>query len=182
MIKSFKHKGLERFFREGSKAGIQPKHERRLRLQLGRLDAARSAVDMELPGWRWHALKGELKGHWAVFVEKNRDAFKLIQRNLSMCHMEDRSEVLLKDVDQAVRMFKRKGDCFDLILMDPPYEKGLIEKTLKRLDTETIYHDDSILVVEHNRREPLPDSSGGWNLISQRRTGDTLISILIPIL
>jgi len=118
----------------------------------------------------------------AVFVEKSRDAFKLIQRNLSMCHMEDRSEVLLKDVDQAVRMFKRKGDCFDLILMDPPYEKGLIEKTLKRLDTETIYHDDSILVVEHNRREPLPDSSGGWNLISQRRTGDTLISILIPIL
>ena len=71
MIKSFRHKGLERFFREGSKARIQPKHERRLRLQLGRLDAARSAEDMDLPGWRFHALKGDLKGHWAVFVEKN---------------------------------------------------------------------------------------------------------------
>lgn len=71
MIRSFKHKGLERFFRDGSKAGIQPKHERRLRLQLARLDAARSAEDMDLPGWRWHALKGDLKGHWAVFVEKN---------------------------------------------------------------------------------------------------------------
>jgi proteic killer suppression protein len=71
VIKSFKHKGLERFFREGSKAGIQPKHERRLRLQLGRLDAARSAADMDLPGWRFHPLKGDLKGHWAVFVEKN---------------------------------------------------------------------------------------------------------------
>lgn len=71
MIRSFKHKGLERFFRDGSKAGIQPKHERRLRLQLARLDAARSAEDMDLPGWRWHALKGDLKRHWAVFVEKN---------------------------------------------------------------------------------------------------------------
>jgi proteic killer suppression protein len=71
VIKSFKHKGLERFFREGSKAGIQPKHERRLRLQLARLDAARSGDDMNLPGWKWHALKGDLKGHWAVFVEKN---------------------------------------------------------------------------------------------------------------
>jgi proteic killer suppression protein len=71
VIKTFKHKGLERFFRDGSKAGIQPKHERRLRLQLARLDAARSAQDMDLPGWRWHALKGGLKGHWAVFVEKN---------------------------------------------------------------------------------------------------------------
>ncbi len=71
MIKSFKHKGLERFFRDGSRAGIQPKHERKLRLQLGRLDAARAAEDMDLPGWKWHALKGDLKGRWAVFVEKN---------------------------------------------------------------------------------------------------------------
>jgi proteic killer suppression protein len=71
VIKSFRHKGLERFFREGSKAGIQPKHDRRLRLQLGRLDAARAVGDMDLPGWRCHALKGDLKGHWAVFVEKN---------------------------------------------------------------------------------------------------------------
>lgn len=71
MIKTFRHKGLERFFRDGSKAGIQPKHEKRLRLQLGRLDAARSAADMNLPGWRCHALSGELKGHWAVWVDEN---------------------------------------------------------------------------------------------------------------
>ena len=118
----------------------------------------------------------------AVFVEKSRDAFKLIQRNISTCHLEDRSEVLLKDVEQAIRMLKRKRECFDLILMDPPYEKGLIERTLKRLHTETIYHGESILVIEHHRRELLPDISGVWNLIRQRRMGDTLISILIPML
>ena len=71
MIKSFRHKGLERFFREGSKAGIQPKHEKRLRLQLGRLDAARNASEMNLPGWRWHPLTGDLKGRWAVWVDEN---------------------------------------------------------------------------------------------------------------
>jgi len=71
VIKSFRHKGLERFFREGSKSGIQPKHEKRLRLQLGRLDAARSAVEMSLPGWRWHPLTGDLKGRWAVWVDEN---------------------------------------------------------------------------------------------------------------
>lgn len=70
MIKSFRHRGIERFFREGTKAGIQPKHEKRLRLQLSRLDAARSAADMNLPGWR-HALTGALKGHWAVWVDEN---------------------------------------------------------------------------------------------------------------
>jgi len=71
VIKSFRHKGLERFFREGSKAGIQPKHEKRLRLQLGRLDAARNASEMNLPGWRWHPLTGDLKGRWAVWVDEN---------------------------------------------------------------------------------------------------------------
>jgi proteic killer suppression protein len=71
MIKTFRHKGLERFFREGSKAGIQSKHEKRLRLQLGRLDAARSAAEMNLPGWRWHPLTGDLKGHWAVWLDEN---------------------------------------------------------------------------------------------------------------
>jgi proteic killer suppression protein len=71
MIKTFRHKGLERFFRDGSKASIQPKHEKRLRLQLGRLDTARSAADMNLPGWRWHVLTGDLRGHWAVWVDEN---------------------------------------------------------------------------------------------------------------
>lgn len=72
MIKSFRHRGLERFFREGSKAGIQPKHAKRLRLQLGRLDTARSADDMNLPGWKRHLLKhGNLAGHWAVWVDEN---------------------------------------------------------------------------------------------------------------
>jgi proteic killer suppression protein len=71
MLKSFRHRGLERFFREGSKAGIQPKHAARLRLQLARLDAAAGAEDMYLPGWKCHALKGRLAGHWAVWVDEN---------------------------------------------------------------------------------------------------------------
>ncbi|MGO9446456.1 MAG: type II toxin-antitoxin system RelE/ParE family toxin [Thiobacillaceae bacterium] len=71
MIKSFRHDGLERFFREGSKAGIQPKHAKKLRLQLGTLDSANSAVDMNLPGWRWHPLGSDLAGHWAVWVDEN---------------------------------------------------------------------------------------------------------------
>jgi toxin HigB-1 len=71
MIKSFKHSGIEQFFRKGSKAGIQPKHASRLRLQLARLDGATSGADMNLPGWRWHRLVGKLAGHWAVWVDEN---------------------------------------------------------------------------------------------------------------
>lgn len=71
MIKSFRHSGIKRFFQTGSKAGIQPKHAKRLRLQLGRLEAAKRPEEMNLPGWRFHSLTGELEGHWAVWVDEN---------------------------------------------------------------------------------------------------------------
>jgi proteic killer suppression protein len=71
MIESFRHDGLEQFFVTGSRAGIQPKHAPRLRLQLGQLDAATVPADMDRPGWRFHPLKGTLVSHYAVWVDKS---------------------------------------------------------------------------------------------------------------
>jgi|SRR5450755_3014587 proteic killer suppression protein len=71
VIQSFRHKGIERFFKTGSKAGIHAKHVQRLRMQLFALDNARSKADMNAPGWRLHSLKGELEGHWSVAVSGN---------------------------------------------------------------------------------------------------------------
>ena len=53
MIKSFRHKGLQRFFENGSKAGIQAQHERRLRLMLARLDDSMKPADMDAPMQSW---------------------------------------------------------------------------------------------------------------------------------
>jgi toxin HigB-1 len=71
MIRTFRHSGIEQFFKTGSKAGIQPAHAKRLRLQLGALNAAKLPTDMNLPGWRWHALKGSMAGRWSVSVNGN---------------------------------------------------------------------------------------------------------------
>ena len=71
MIRSFRHKGLQRFFERGSRSGIQTQHERRLRLMLSRLDDAAKVQDMDAPGWKLHPLKGDLKGHWAVWIDGN---------------------------------------------------------------------------------------------------------------
>ena len=71
MIKSFRHKGLQNFFETGSKAGIQPQHAGRLRLQLTRLDDATCPQDMNAPGWRPHPLSGDLAGKWAITVNGN---------------------------------------------------------------------------------------------------------------
>lgn len=71
MIQSFTHKGLERFFLDGVKRGIQAKHEAKLADILDLLDAAVSVQDMNFPGSGLHPLKGNLKGHWAVKVSGN---------------------------------------------------------------------------------------------------------------
>jgi proteic killer suppression protein len=71
VIRSFRHAGLEKFFKTGSKAGIQPAHARRLRDQLLRLNDAADPLDMGFPGWNLHSLQGDLAGHWSVKVNGN---------------------------------------------------------------------------------------------------------------
>jgi toxin HigB-1 len=71
MIKTFRHKGLQRFFETGSKSGIQAVHATRLRLQLAALNQAVQAEDLSASAWGLHPLKGDLKGHWALTVNGN---------------------------------------------------------------------------------------------------------------
>jgi proteic killer suppression protein len=71
MIKTLRHKGLERFFREGTKAGIQAAHVNRQRMQLFALDQAVRPKDLSAPAWKLHPLKGDMKDHWAVTVNGN---------------------------------------------------------------------------------------------------------------
>jgi proteic killer suppression protein len=90
MILSFKHKGLGRFFEHGSKSGIQAQHAERLRLILGRLNVATAARDMDLAGLRLHALKGERKGVWSVWVSGNwRVTFRFVGRDAELVDYED---------------------------------------------------------------------------------------------
>ena len=90
MIKTFKHKGLQRFFETGSTAGIQPHHRNRLRLQLAALDSAKTIEDMNAPGFRLHPLKGNRKGFWAIAVSGNwRVVFRFEDDNAYDVDYED---------------------------------------------------------------------------------------------
>lgn len=80
MIQSIRHKGLKRLYEEDDPRGVIPEHVDKLRDILARLDAATGNTDMDLPGFRLHALKGELKGYWAVTVRANwRVIFRFIE-------------------------------------------------------------------------------------------------------
>ena len=71
MIKSFAHKGLEKFFTTGNQAGIQPIHSKRLRLILSLLNDAKQLSDLDAPALRLHELKGDKAGLWSVTVQAN---------------------------------------------------------------------------------------------------------------
>lgn len=90
MIRSFRHKGIERFFLTGSKAGIQPGHAARLRDRLAALNAATKPEHMDIPGWKFHALGGSLAGHWAVSVNANwRLTFTFVEEDAVLVDYQD---------------------------------------------------------------------------------------------
>jgi len=71
MIRSFRHKGLQRLYEEDDHRGVAAQHAERLRDILARLDASATIADMDLQGFRLHPLKGDRKGLWAVTVRAN---------------------------------------------------------------------------------------------------------------
>lgn len=90
VIRSFTHKGLEAFFLKGSKAGIQPAHAPRLGAMLRRLNEAPNPQAMNLPGWGLHPLKGDLKGHWSVWVSGNwRLTFRFVDQDVELVDYQD---------------------------------------------------------------------------------------------
>jgi proteic killer suppression protein len=80
VIRSIRHKGLKRLYEDDDPRGVIREHTERLKDILVRLDAASEVADMNLPGFRLHALKGDLKGFWAVTVRANwRVIFRFAQ-------------------------------------------------------------------------------------------------------
>lgn len=90
MIKTFRHKGLRRLFETGSTAGVQVSHVKRLRMQLAALDTAKTIDDMDIPGFRLHPLKGELRERWSITVNGNwRVTFEFKDGNVYVLDYED---------------------------------------------------------------------------------------------
>jgi proteic killer suppression protein len=90
MIIGFIHKGLERFYLTGSKAGIQPEHASKLHRILTVLETAQVPDDMDLPGYRLHPLQGNRQGTWSVRVSGNWCiTFQFTEQNVELVDYED---------------------------------------------------------------------------------------------
>jgi len=100
----------------------------------------------------------------------------MIRKNIEALGFSSRARVLGIPVLRAIHVLAGRGDKFDLILADPPYDKDWVERVLRSLTRQELLEEDGILVVEHSTREEVKESYGSMVLQDQRRYGGTCIA------
>ena len=117
----------------------------------------------------------------AILVDSSAQSGKAIRENLRRLNLASRGKLWMMPVTRALPLLARQGETFDLIFMDPPYERRLIEPALKIIDKETLLRDSGVLIAEHSVREPITFHLETLNLTDQRRYGSTTLSFFRPI-
>ncbi len=117
--------------------------------------------------------------HRAVFVDESKLCRKIIQDNLSKTRFTENNLVLTMEVTQALALLKEKGEKFDLVFMDPPYNMNFLVKTLQKLDVFDIMKDDGIVACEHHEDEVAPDKVGHLSKVRTKAYGDTVFSFYV---
>jgi len=108
-----------------------------------------------------------------IFVDNSFSSLDLIRKNLEKLGLIDKSGLIKKD---AIRFLKTEFEqCFDLILADPPYGKGLCQRLLEILAEKSLLSADGILIIEHHKKEKI-EKVGNFILLKERRYGDTVVS------
>ena len=110
----------------------------------------------------------------AVFVERDQRLVEVIRQDLAKEGWADRAEVWGKDALAAVRDLGRRGERFDLILMDPPYGEGWISKTLQAIRNAKIVAPDGLIVAEGHWRDQVP-AEAGFVQVREARYGETVL-------
>ena len=90
-----------------------------------------------------------------VFVEKSRNALSCIKDNLDFTKLSDNAVIMPMDVLSAIKTLETKGEVFDIIFMDPPYNKELEKGVLEVLSSSCLINNDSIIIVESSNETDL---------------------------
>ena len=112
-----------------------------------------------------------------VFVDPNQAAVSLLFHNLEITGFKDRAHILKKKAAAAVEFLHKKGYQYDLIFLDPPYDKGFVDGTLKKLKAFPLLAPGGLLLCEHSPRE-IPAFLSGLEVADIRKYGQTTVTFL----
>jgi 16S rRNA (guanine966-N2)-methyltransferase len=111
----------------------------------------------------------------AVFVEESSRSGDILRRNIEACHLDDQAEVLIREVAAGLKVLEERQGVFDLIFLDPPYGKGLADRTLRALGSSLLMSPAALIVAEHSPHEDLASISS-LERIDWRKYGGTEVS------
>jgi len=111
-----------------------------------------------------------------VLVDNNPAACKMIAANLKAVGLAEKGEIIRADFRAALRKIGGRGDKFDLVFLDPPYGKNLLEEAAKALERHGVVSSDSIIVAEHFKKTAPPESISDIPLSRSRAYGQTCLS------
>jgi len=118
----------------------------------------------------------------AVFVDNATQAIRTVIQNVQTCSLQEQSTILKRNVLRGLSFLGSIDYLFDLVFIDPPYEKGCVMKTLQLLGHTGSTSDVASVVVEHSKREILPEKVDCFTLSDQRHYGKTLVSFYGTVL
>lgn len=115
---------------------------------------------------------------FALFVDKSREAGRLIEANLRLCFHQPqaafvRLDLVLRTPSQVLPLALPRTTRFDLVFMDPPYAQKLAEPLLTKIEKTALLAPGALVVIEEHRNVALPSTAGDLTLINQRRYGET---------
>ena len=117
----------------------------------------------------------------AVFVEDHPEAVKALRRNLEDLGLQDRTKVWPLPVAAALKKLAAQGERFGLAFLDPPYGGGQALAALSALASLEVLAIGASVVVEHSRRDSLPEASGPLRRTDLRRYGDTQVAFYLVV-
>lgn len=116
---------------------------------------------------------------FTAFVEKDIRLVRALQGSLVKLGLAARAEVVAADAERGLARLAQRGDRFDIIFTDPPYDQGLALGTLEWPDMRKALAENGVIVLQHSAREILEELQVyPWIVADQRRYGDTVLSFL----
>jgi 16S rRNA (guanine966-N2)-methyltransferase len=112
----------------------------------------------------------------ALLVDASAESARAIRANLHALGLAHQARLWNMPVEQALRRLERLGEAFDLVFIDPPYGRNLVERTLKMIARTSILRPAGTIVAEHSARDSILRYYGRLELRDQRRYGDTMLS------
>jgi 16S rRNA (guanine966-N2)-methyltransferase len=115
----------------------------------------------------------------ALFADDHKAALTALEKNIKMCSLQSRTNTIKWNIFNNLNVIRSYRPAFNLVFLDPPYNKNMIQPTLSNLDTSRCLENNSRLALEHSPLEPIPETLPAFKIFDQRRYGKTLVSFLI---